>query len=244
MAQSITRKVAQGETQGARPAAEAPAKFVAYHRVSTAKQGRSGLGLEAQRAAVAAYLNGGSWDLISEFTEVESGKNTERPELQKALEFAELTNATLVVAKLDRLSRDAEFLHRLLKHRVRICFADMPFADKVIIGVMASLAEWEREQISKRTKAALSVAKARGRNVGGDRGNLAAVYRKGLQRSVEARSAASSDRADKIRPHIEQAKAEGHSSLREIAGYLNAKGITTSRGKEWQPSQVQRIIRR
>ena len=219
-------------------------KYVAYHRVSTAKQGRSGLGLEAQRAAVAAYLNGGSWELIAEYTEVESGKNIARPELQKALEFAELTNATLIVAKLDRLSRDAEFLHRLLKHRVCICFADMPFADKVIIGVMASLAEWEREQISKRTKAALSVAKARGRNVGGDRGNLPGVYRRGLQRSVAARQEASSERAEKVRPHIEQAKAEGHCSLRQIADYLNGKGIKTSRGNEWQAAQVQRVIGR
>ena len=242
MAQSTTGNAAQGENHGAPPAAEALAKFVAYHRVSTAKQGRSGLGLEAQRAAVAAYLNGGAWDLIAEFTEVESGKNIERPELQKALEFAELTNATLVVAKLDRLSRDAEFLHRLLKHRVRIVFADMPFADKVIIGVMASLAEWEREQISKRTKAALSVARARGRNVGGDRGNLAGVYRKGLLRSLESRQEASTARADKVRPHIEQARAEGCSSLREIAAYLNSRGIRTVRGKEWQASQVQRVI--
>ena len=233
----MAKSTIENGTQG-----EAPAKFVAYHRVSTAKQGRSGLGLEAQRAAVLQYLTGGSWDLIGEYTEVESGKNTERPELQKALEFAELTNATLIVAKLDRLSRDAEFLHRLLKHRVRICFADMPFADAVIIGVMASLAQWEREQISKRTKAALSVARARGRNVGGDRGNLAGVYRKGLLRSLESRQEASTARADKVRPHIEQAKAEGHSSLREIAGYLNAKGITTSRGKSWQASQVKRVL--
>lgn len=218
------------------------AKFVAYYRVSTAKQGRSGLGLDAQKEGVHQYLNGGSWELLAEFTEVESGKRTDRPELQRALDFAELTGATLVVAKLDRLSRDAEFLHRLMKHRVPIRFADMPFADKMTISVMAALAEWEREQISKRTKAALAAAKARGTAVGGDRGSLQGVWADGAKASAAARSGASKDRAEKVLPHIKEAKQQGHSSLRAIAAYLNSKGIRTTRGRNWSATQVSRVL--
>ena len=211
---------------------------VAYYRVSTDKQGRSGLGLEAQRKAVETHI-GRAPD--HEFVEVESGKRSDRPELAKALDLAELTGSTLVVAKLDRLSRDAEFLHRLLKHKVQIVFADMPFADKVMIGVMATLAEWEREQISKRTKAALEAAKARGTKLGGDRGNLAAVRSSGALASCERRSKAAQERNAKVMAQIGEARAAGHVSTRAIATYLNAKGIRTSRGAKWHSGQVHRI---
>lgn len=213
--------------------------WVAYYRVSTARQGRSGLGLEAQRQAVTEHV-GRVPD--HEFTEVESGKRSDRPELLKALDLAELTGSTLIVAKLDRLSRDAAFLLTLQKSSVPIIFADMPQADRLVIGVMAMLAEWEREQISKRTKAALAVAKQRGRNVGGDRGNLAGVRAAGLAASARNRTNAAKMRAAKVLPHIEAAKAAGHSSTRAIAAYLNGKGIRTVRGAEWRPGSVQRLL--
>lgn len=213
--------------------------FVAYYRVSTQKQGRSGLGLEAQRQAVADHI-GRAPD--HEFTEVESGKRTDRPELLRALDLAELTGSTLIVAKLDRLSRDAAFLLKLQSSPVPILFADMPQADRLVIDVMAMLAEWERDQISKRTKAALAVAKARGRNVGGDRGNLSSVRAAGAVASAERRSQAARDRAAKVHPHIAAARAAGHTSLRGIADYLNGKGIRTVRGAEWRAGSVQRVI--
>lgn len=212
---------------------------IAYYRVSTARQGRSGLGLEAQRKAVTAFL-GKSPD--HEFVEVESGKRSDRPQLMKALDLAELTGATLVVAKLDRLSRDAAFLLTLTRSGARIVFADMPQADKLVIGVMAMLAEWEREQISNRTKAALAVAKELGRNVGGDRGNLATVRVAGLQNSARKRSSAAKARAAKVLPHIRAARDAGHGSTRAIAAYLNGKGIRTTRGAEWRPGSVQRVL--
>lgn len=215
------------------------ANYVAYYRVSTARQGRSGLGLEAQRQAVAAQI-GKSPE--HEYTEVESGKRVDRPELLKALDLAELTGSTLVVAKLDRLSRDAEFLLKLQRSSVPILFADMPQADRLVIGVMAMLAEWEREQISKRTKAALAVAKERGRNVGGDRGNLDSVRAAGAAASAVNRTATAKARAAKVLPHIEEAKAAGHVSTRAIASYLNGKGIRTVRGSEWRSGAVARVL--
>lgn len=216
-----------------------PATFVAYYRVSTERQGRSGLGLEAQRQAVREYLGRVP---EHEFTEVESGKRSDRPELLKALDLAELTGSALVVAKLDRLSRDAAFLLTLQKAKVQIAFADMPQADRLVIGVMAMLAEWEREQISKRTKAALAVAKQRGRNVGGDRGNLGAVRAAGAKASALKRSASAADRARKVMPHVRDAMAAGHKSARAIADFLNRKGIRTARGCQWRPGSVNRLV--
>jgi DNA invertase Pin-like site-specific DNA recombinase len=213
--------------------------FVAYYRVSTDKQGRSGLGLEAQRKAVESHIGGPTQH---EFVEIESGKRSNRPELVKALDLAELTNATLIVAKLDRLSRDAEFLHRLLKHKVKIVFADMPFADKMVISVMAALAEWEREQISKRTKAALEAAKARGTQLGGDRGNLGAVRSRGVRASAESRAKNAQDRNVKVMAQVAAARDAGHLSVRSIAAFLNERGIKTARGGEWLPGSVHRLI--
>jgi DNA invertase Pin-like site-specific DNA recombinase len=213
-------------------------RYIAYYRVSTSAQGRSGLGLDAQRLAVHAFI--GSVP-AHEFTEVESGKRSDRPELLKALDFAELTGSTLVVAKLDRLSRDVEFLSRVQKAPVKIIFADMPFADSFMIGIMAQVAQWEREQISMRTKAALQVAKARGRGLGGNRGNLPALATDAARQSATARREASRSRAAKLDPHIRQARQEGHQSLRAVAAYLNDKGIRTSRGHAWTAAAVRRV---
>ena len=135
--------------------------FVAYYRVSTARQGRSGLGLEAQKKAVTDFLNGGSWQLTSEFVEVESGKSDDRPELEQALAMCDLSGATLVVAKLDRLSRNLAFLAKLQESGAKFVAADMPEANELTIHIMAAVAQAERKAISLRTKEALAAAKAR-----------------------------------------------------------------------------------
>jgi DNA invertase Pin-like site-specific DNA recombinase len=145
-------------------------RFVAYYRVSTEQQGRSGLGLEAQQAAVRAYLNGGAWTLLGEFVEVESGKRADRPELARALEHCRLTGAVLVVAKLDRLTRNMAFLAALMDSGVEFVACDNPHANRLTLHLLGAVAEHERGMISARTKAALEAAKARGVALGGDRG--------------------------------------------------------------------------
>ena len=218
-------------------------KFVAYYRVSTAKQGRSGLGLEAQRKGVADYLNGGDWQLIGEFVEIESGKIDARPQLQEALSICELTGATLVVAKLDRLSRNVAFLAALQDSGARFVAADMPEANELTIHIMAAVAQAERKAISRRTKEALAAAKARGKKLGGFRGNLEDL-RKGPLASAAARSAAARDRALKVAVHVEAARVAGAVSLRQVAATLNAAGITTPRGKIWHAAQVKSVMER
>lgn len=219
----------------------AQGKHVAYYRVSTAKQGRSGLGLDAQRKAVADYLNGGDWELSGEFVETESGKLDSRPQLQQALSLCELTGATLVVAKLDRLSRNVAFLATLQDSGVRFVAADMPEANELTVHIMAAVAQAERKAISKRTKEALAAAKARGTRLGGDRGNLQDL-RKGPAVSAAVRSRASAERAAKVRRHVEAIRAEGATSLRQIAEGLNKRGITSARGGTWSAAQVARVL--
>lgn len=148
--------------------AMATGKFVAYYRVSTAEQGRSGLGLEAQREAVRVYLDGGRWRLIGEYTEVESGKVRSRPELTEALERCRLTGATLVIARLDRLGRNLAFLAQLMDSEdVPFVAVDNPHATRFTLHILAAVAEPEAALISARTKAALAAAKARGTRLGG-----------------------------------------------------------------------------
>src|SRR3954451_24111978 len=204
----------------------AQGQFVAYYRVSTARQGRSGLGLDAQKKAVADFLNGGSWQLMAEFVEVESGKADDRPQLEQALTMCELSGATLVVAKLDRLSRNLAFLARLQESGARFVAADMPAANELTIHIMAAVAQAERKAISKRTKEALAAAKAKGVRLGGNRGNLEEL-RKGPAKSAEVRSRQATERALKVRRQIESIASGGEpSSLRQIAKVLNARGIT------------------
>jgi DNA invertase Pin-like site-specific DNA recombinase len=215
-------------------------KAVAYYRVSTARQGQSGLGLEAQRQAVRAFLDGNGWPPVAEFTEVESGRNNARPELQKALAACKLYGATLVIAKLDRLSRNAAFLLTLRDSGVAFKAADMPEADSFTVGIFALLAQKEREIISQRTKAALAQSKARGVKLGG--------YRQGPTPDHMKATAARIEKADRfaavVAPMIEQARAEGITSAKGIAGYLNDKGVPTKRGGRWQAVQVQRVLER
>jgi DNA invertase Pin-like site-specific DNA recombinase len=225
-------------------------KYVAYYRVSTAKQGASGLGLEAQKMAVADYLNGGRWNLTGEFTEVESGKRSDRPKLAEALATCRLHNATLVVAKLDRLARNTQFLLKVVNEsgNAGVVFCDLPTipegpTGKFIITQMASVAELEAGLISQRTKAALKAAKARGVVLGGDHG-IAKHCRKGNRASVVIRVATAVNRANDLQPIIESIQSGGALSLRQIAAALNERGILTARGGKWSAGQVQRILHR
>ncbi len=216
--------------------------FVAYYRVSTEKLGRSGLGLDAQLKAVEDYLNGGKWDLAAEFTEIESGKNSDRPALAKALQACRVYGARLVIAKLDRLSRDAHFLLGLEKAGVDFVAADMPHANRLTVGIMAMVADEERRMISARTRAALAEAKKRGKKLGGFRGKV--ITPEARAASLRTRQERSQAKARDLVPIIEELKAAGAISLRQIAAGLNAKGIKTARGGEWSAGQVQRLIER
>ena len=222
----------------------ADGRFVSYLRVSTAKQGASGLGLDAQRKAVDDYLNGGRWSVIAEVVEVESGKRDDRPKLAEAMALCRVHNATLVVAKLDRLSRDAAFLMNLQKAGVRFIAADMPEANEMTVGIMAVVAQAERKMISTRTKAALAAAKARGTKLGGTRWDQLTgdVADKGRAAGIATRQARATGRANDLAPIIADLKAKGATSLRDIASGLNDQGIPTARGGSWSAVQVQRIL--
>lgn len=222
----------------------ASGKFVAYYRVSTARQGRSGLGLDAQRQAVQDYLNGGRWSLIGEYVEVESGKRNDRPELDKALAACRIHGATLVVAKLDRLSRNAAFLLKLRDERVDFVAVDLPEANRMTVGIMAVIAEHEREMISARTKAALAAAKRRGVRLGNPAHLDRRARRKGTGASAKVRAALAAQRAADLTPIVDELRSTGATSLRELARGLNDRGIPTARGKQWTAAQVQRLLAR
>jgi DNA invertase Pin-like site-specific DNA recombinase len=211
-------------------------KFVAYYRVSTDKQGRSGLGHEAQRQAVKDRLDGGSWQLVAEYTEVESGRRKARPELEKALAACKKHKAKLVVAKLDRLSRNAGFLLALLDSGVEVLFADLPqipgAMGKFVVGVMAQVAELEAGLISERTKAALAAAKARGVRLGPHGAVLASRYR-----------AEADERAQALGPTLRELQQRGM-SLRDMARELTKRKVPTPRGGRWHPQLVARIAER
>ncbi len=214
--------------------------FISYLRVSTDRQGRSGLGIEAQRAAVASYLAGFGAAPITEFVEVESGKRADRPELTRALAECRVRKATLVIAKLDRLARDAHFLLGLQRSDIAFTAADMPNANRLTVGIMAMVAEEERRAISERTKAALAAAKARGVKLGGRPESLKNTEL-GRQRGTEARRARAAARAKDLAPVIEAIRAEGVTSATGVAKALNERGIPTARGGKWQAVQVQRL---
>lgn len=213
-------------------------RFVAYYRVSTAEQGRSGLGIEAQKAALLAYLNGGKWSLVGQFIEVETGKNDARPQLAAALAHCRLMGATLLIAKLDRLSRDVHFISGLMKADVPFVAVDMPNAQPFELHIRASLAEEEARMISARTKAALAAAKARGKVLGGYRGGPVPDGALGIAAKQEKARAF----AERVRPSVEALREEGK-SLRQIAADLTAQGIPTPRGGNvWTAATVQRVI--
>ncbi|MCA8228423.1 recombinase family protein [Burkholderia vietnamiensis] len=218
----------------------AQGKFVAYYRVSTARQGASGLGLDAQREAVARYLNGGEWELVGEFTETETGKGAnaleKRPQLRAALELCKRRGATLIIAKLDRLARNVHFVSGLLETGCDFVAADMPQANKVMIQMHAVMAEWERDQISKRTKDALAAAKARGVKLG-------TAGAANLKPNVEARQRAADAFAGKLAGMVAGFRAR-NLSQRDMVAELNALGIKTAKGGQWHRGQLCRLLER
>jgi DNA invertase Pin-like site-specific DNA recombinase len=224
----------------------AEGKFVSYLRVSTTRQGRSGLGLEAQRKAVEDYLNGGNWQLVKEFVEVESGKKADRPQLEKAFQLCRLLGAKLVIAKLDRLSRDVHFLSGLQKAGIEFICADMPHATPLTIHILSAVAQHEREMISQRTKAALAAAKRRGKQLGGYRAgsgfDAPAVAKRAWKASAHARQEIAQQRAADIAPIVKELQAAGAVTLLAIAAELNDRGIPTARGGQWSATQVMRLL--
>jgi DNA invertase Pin-like site-specific DNA recombinase len=220
----------------------ATGRFISYLRVSTVQQGRSGLGIEAQRQAVADYLNGGRWKLLAEFVEQESGRKVDRPQLAAALAACRVHRATLVIAKFDRLARNAHFLLGLQDSGIDFVAADMPQANRLTLGIMALVAEQEATAASVRTKAALAAAKARGVRLGNP-GNLK-DQAKGTARSAAVRAYKASHRAADLAGTISDIRSAGVTTATGIARALNERQITTARGSQWQAIQVQRLIAR
>jgi DNA invertase Pin-like site-specific DNA recombinase len=218
--------------------------FVAYYRVSTGKQGKSGLGIEAQRAAVERYLNGGNWKIIAEFTEVESGKRSDRPQLTKALAAARARRVPLVVAKVDRLTRSVSFLSQLLDAGVDVRFADLPQIEgamgKFMLQQMVAIAELEAGLISARTKAALAEAKKRGVVLGGYHGRKFTA--RDLKAAAAVRQEQAAQRAADVMPIVKELQAAGFESLRAIAEGLDERGIPAARGGKWSATQVMRLL--
>jgi DNA invertase Pin-like site-specific DNA recombinase len=215
-------------------------KYVAYYRVSTVKQGASGLGLEAQQESVRSYLNGGNWKLVAEVTEVESGKRNDRPKLAEALRLCRTRKATLIIAKLDRLARNVNFISNLMEAKVDFVAVDFPTANRLTVHILAAVAEHEALMISARTKAALQAAKVRGVVLGGDRtGIIASQSPKGRAKSAAVRAAKAAKHAADILPILE---GSGATSLRQMADYLNQHGETAPRGGSWSATQVARLL--
>ena len=221
-------------------------RFVSYLRVSTDRQGKSGLGLDAQRQSVAAYLNGGEWQLVAEIVEIETGKDNDRPQLAKALGRCRLTGATLVVAKIDRLARNARFLLSVVEGSGDggVVFCDLPNlppgpVGKFMLTQMAAVAELEAGLISQRTKAALGAAKARGKVLGGWRGGPKVDGRLG--------AAANHDNADAFAHKLETILGEFQErglSLRQMAADLTAQGVQTPRDGQWSAAAVRSVLLR
>lgn len=233
-------------------------KFVSYCRVSTTKQGRSGLGLEAQRAAINDFLNG-QWKLVAEYVEVETGKNDERPKLRQALHRAKVTGATLVIAKLDRLSRNLRFIAELQEAKVRFVCADMPDANELTIHIFASLAQHERKIISERTRRALQAIKAlekdpakakerrkAGKQALGNPNGARALRRagKGNTAAIAANKAKADRHAQDVLPIVDDIRAAGISTLQGVAAELNERGILTARSGQWYPTTVRNLLAR
>ncbi len=205
--------------------------FVAYYRVSTKQQGNSGLGLEAQMKSVRDYLDG--HEPLAEFTEVESGKRSDRPELQQALKLCRKRKATLVIAKLDRLARNVHFISGLMEQRVPFKAVEFPDADELMLHIHAAMAQHERKLISQRTKAGLERAKARGVKLGRHGKVLARMNKEAAHK-----------RAVELRPLIRQIRKEGKTGVRAIMDELNSRGIKSARGGRWHPQTVSVLLHR
>lgn len=215
-----------------------PTKFVVYYRVSTARQGASGLGLDAQRTSVDQYLAVVSGEVVAEFRELESGRKSDaaRPELAKALAECKKTGARLLVAKLDRLARNVHFVSGLMQAGVKFTACDLPEASDVYVHIMAAFAEHEAKRIGERTRDALAAAKRRGVVLG-------ATGPANLKRNLEERKAAADAFAERLRREIRGMRGEGM-TVAAMVRELNRKGVTTARGGQWQQAQLDRVIAR
>jgi DNA invertase Pin-like site-specific DNA recombinase len=219
--------------------------LIAYERVSTARQGASGLGLAAQRAAIDAFAAARGAEVTARFTEVESGRDPNRPELARAVRLCRLTGGTLVIARLDRLSRNAAFLLSLRDSGIAFVACDMPEANDLTVGIMALVAQAEREAISRRTKEALAAARARGVILGNPNG-AAALRRAGKGGNALRKAVAGNAQAHAVAlaPVISDLRRLGHTSLRSLARELNASGMKTRRGGRWHVSTVRNLLSR
>lgn len=220
----------------------ASVKFVTYVRVSTDRQGRSGLGLEAQRKAVADHV-AHKGEIAAEYVEIESGKNNARPVLAEALAEAKRIGAVLLIAKLDRLARNVAFIANLLESGVEIAAADMPEANRFLLHVMAAVAEHEALAISDRTKAALAAAKVRGVKLGWSMPGRIEEQHLAAKRGARSNARKADQRAANVLPVIRQIAAQG-ASLRQIATELNMRGIKTARGGLWHAATVRNALMR
>lgn len=212
-------------------------KFISYIRVSTKKQGISGLGLEAQQAAIAQYLNGGNWQLVDQYVEIESGRKNERIKLNEALLACKKNKATLIIAKLDRLSRNSYFVNQLLNSKIDFVACDNPFASKLTIQILAAVAEHEVEMISKRIKEALEQAKNRGVSLGNpDMKRISTL-------GIEKIKANADNFAIRHQEDFQRLRDSGF-TLQQIANKYNSNEVRTARGGNWNPAQVSRILKR
>lgn len=220
-------------------------RIVSYLRVSTARQGMSGLGLEAQRAAVTAFAKGGGHGIVSEHVEVESGKRTDRPQLAAALAACRVHRATLAIAKLDRLARNVAFIANLMDGGVEFVACDMPHANRLTLHLLAAMAEYERDMISQRTKAALAAAKARGVRLGNPQGasHLHNGCRDAAAISATVRRSAAAAFSTSVVPVIMRLRAEGIGSATSLALALNRQGVPAPSGGIWYAQQVRRVVR-
>lgn len=221
--------------------------FVGYARVSTAQQGRSGLGLEAQEAAIHAFMLPGDRLLVPIYVEVESGRDSERPKLRAALAHCKRTGATLLIARLDRLARSVRFISALMEEGVDFRACDMPNATPFMLHIYAAVAEEEARAISKRTKAALAAAKARGVKLGGDRGHRTLTRQdmaKGSALAGALRRQVADHAAHALVPVIAELRQDGATSLNALARGLTARGVPTPRNGPWDATAVRRVLAR
>jgi DNA invertase Pin-like site-specific DNA recombinase len=215
------------------PSGRTARRFIVYLSVSTDRQGRSGLGLDAQREAVRQYLASTPGEVLAEYLEVESGKRDDRPRLQEALRTCQRAKATLLIAKLDRLARSVSFVASLMDGAVDFIATDMPTASRFVVHIMAAVAEHERQAIADRTRAALQAAKARGQVLGSNGGILAQQHKQSAHAFALT-----------LLPLCKEAKASGIITTRDLADLLNVRGIKTREGAMWHPCNAGRVLQR
>ena len=218
--------------------------YVSYKRVSTDRQGKSGLGLKAQEKSLLDYLKNSQGILIGDYTEIESGRRRDRPQLQAAIDLCRKHRATLVIAKLDRLARNVAVVSAMLESNVKFVATDMPEADLTFLQMAAVFGEWEARKISERTKAALAAAKARGKALGWSIPSRIGEQRAASERGAEANRNRAQQFAANTMPVVDSIRNAGVGSFEGIAEALNARGVRTARGGQWHATTVSRLVAR